>query len=120
MNKVAILPVPDASGEMTYHALSGEKQSHGRTAGKALDRLTAQLREDDAGTMVVIQHQRADAFFNEVQQRRLGELMARWRAARDSGADLSAEEQAELDSLVEEEVRAKADRTAALLDEIAR
>ena len=38
--------------------------------------------------------------------------MARWRAARDTGTTLPAEEQAELDTLVEAEVQAAIERTA--------
>jgi hypothetical protein len=60
---------------------------------------------------------RPDQYFTEEQQRRLVNLMARWRHARDSGASLSAD-QAELDLLVEEELRAAAKRATALLDEL--
>jgi Spy/CpxP family protein refolding chaperone len=58
---------------------------------------------------------RPDAYFTDAQRQRLGELMARWRTARDGGVALSAEEQAELDALIEAEVRAAADRAAGLL-----
>ncbi len=116
---VAILPVPKASGEIAYHALAGDKQSHGKTAGQALDALTTQLREDEAGTLVIVQHHRPDSYFGATKQRRLAELMTRWRAARDSGATLPAEQQAELDALIEEEVNASAMRTAALARDVA-
>jgi hypothetical protein len=46
--------------------------------------------------------------------------MERWRAARDRGATLPADEQSELEALVETELRAAADRTAALADELGR
>ncbi len=115
MTKVAILPVPTASGATSYCALAGDKQSRGKTAGEALDALTDQLQEDEAGTLVIVQHHRPDAFFGATKQRRLAELMTLWRAARDSGAALRTEEQAELDVLVEEEIEASANRTAALL-----
>ena len=61
-----------------------------------------------------------DAFFGEAKRQRLAELMARWRKLRDSQATLSAREQAELEALVEEEIRASANRTAALLPDVAR
>jgi trimethylamine:corrinoid methyltransferase-like protein len=48
----------------------------------------------------------------------LKDLMARWRAARDKGATLDATEQAELDQLIEMEVRAATERAAALLREV--
>ena len=93
---------------------------HGNTAGQALDALAAQLPEAEVGTLVIVQNMRPDRFFDVDQQRRLTELMARWRAARDAGTPLPPAEQAELDALVEEEVRASAKRTAALLHELTR
>lgn len=65
--------------------------------------------------MAVIRHHRPDAFFDETQQQRLADLMARWRTARDSGTDLPAAEQAELDALVEEELLASQKRTTDLV-----
>ena len=115
MTKVAILPVPTASGATSYCALAGDKQSQGKTAGEALDALTSQLQDDEAGTLVIVQHHRPDAFFGEAKQRRLTELMAQWRSARDSGISLRKEDQAELDALVKEELEASAKRTKALL-----
>ncbi len=119
MTRVAILPVPTPSGEMSYHALAGGKQSHGRTAGAALDALATQLEDDESDTLVVVQHQKPDAFFDEAKQRRLAELMTLWRAARDTGSSLSAENQTELDRLVETEVEASSRRTAAMLRDLA-
>src|SRR3990170_4162829 len=119
MSKVAILPVLTAAGSVAYHAAGGKKLSQGKTAGEALDALTAQLEADEAGTLVIVQGLQPDAYFSADQSRRLGELMSRWRAARDAGAALPAAEQTELDGLIEEEVRASARRTAALLDNLA-
>ena len=118
MTKVAIMPEKSAEGGMTYRAIAGTRQSVARTAGGALDALTAQLTEDEKGTLVIVQNQSADSFFTAAQQQRLAELMARWRAARDAGEKLSAVEQAELDALAEAEVRASADRSAAVLKEL--
>ncbi|MBI4640236.1 MAG: hypothetical protein HY731_06050 [Candidatus Tectomicrobia bacterium] len=120
MTKVAILSVLTATGDIAYHAIAGDKQSHGKTAGEALDALTAQLPEDEAGTLVIVQTLRPDRFFDANQQQRLAELMTRWRATRDVGATLPTAEQAELDALIEEEIRAAAKRTAALLHELTR
>ena len=64
---------------------------------------------------MIVQSFSPDRFFGAEQQARLAELMARWRRARDTGAELPAEEQAELDALIDEEIRASARRTAALL-----
>ena len=59
---------------------------------------------------------RPDRFFDARQQQRLAELMERWRAARDAGTEPPAEEQAELEALIEEEVRASGRR---FLNEVA-
>lgn len=120
MTKVAILPVPTEKGSVSYCAVAGDKQSHGKTAGEALDALTAQLSEDEAGTLVIVQSLRPDRFFNAAQQQRLAELMGRWRAARDKGETLPVDEQSELEALMQAELRATADRVAALADELRR
>ena len=56
-----------------------------------------------------------DEFSTAEQQARLFELMARWRQARDSRAPFPAEDQAELESLVADELRAAAVRAEQLL-----
>ena len=120
MIRVAILPIPTTAGDIAYHAVAGDRESHGATAGEALDALTMQLTEDEQSALVIVQSFRPDRFFDAGQQRRLTELMAQWRSARDSGTALPASAQAELETLLEAEVRASAHRTAALLDELAR
>lgn len=120
MTKVAILPIPTDKGDVSYHAVAGDKQSQGKTAGEALDALTAQLSEEETSTLVIVQSLRPDRFFNIEQQQRLAELMSRWRTARDKGETLLPDEQAELEALVEAELRASADRTAVLADELKR
>ena len=45
--------------------------------------------------------------------------MARWRSSRDEGKTLSDIDQAELENLIDSEVRAAADRAAALIQELA-
>ena len=118
MTKVAILPIPTEKGDLSYRAIAGEMQSQGRTAGEALDALTAQLSEDENSMLVIVQRLRPDRFFNEAQQQRLSELMARWRTARDKGETLPTDQQAELDLLVGAELCASTDRAAALSDEL--
>lgn len=61
MTTVAIFPIPHHQGEVSYQAVAGAQQSEGRTAGEALDALTAQLPEGSAGTLVVVQHGPAGA-----------------------------------------------------------
>jgi hypothetical protein len=113
MMTIAILPESPGS-PTSYRAVAGKVQAVGRTAGEALDALAARLGEDGGCLLAVVQYQRPDQFFTAEQQQRLHELMTRWRAARDAGGQLPPEEQAELDALVEAELRAAAARAAAL------
>jgi len=115
MTTVAILPISDANGEKSYRAIAGDKSSIGKTAGQALDALTAQLDELEFNAPLVIQSFRPDSFFSLEQQERLSELMHLWRLARDQGQALPPAQQAELDHLVEAELRAATARTAALM-----
>ncbi len=59
-----------------------------------------------------------DWFFSAFQQQRLSDLMNLWRTARDEGQTLPPEQQAELDSLVEAELKAATARTAALVQQL--
>jgi hypothetical protein len=116
MTRVAIFPSNLNGAE--YLAVAGDKKSVGKTAGQALDALAQQLSPDTAGTLVIVQSWQPDAFFSAAQQARLGELMTRWQAARDGASQLSTEEQAELESLVEVELRASELRTARVLADL--
>ncbi len=115
MTTVAILPSSDASGELLYRAVAGDRQAVGRTAGQALDRLTNQLGATEFRAVLVIQSFAADALFDATQQSRLAELMQQWRTVRDRGEALPPAQQAELDALVEAELKAAMTRTASLL-----
>lgn len=114
MTTVAILPTTDASGEKSYRAIAGDKHSVGKTAGQALDALTAQLGETEFRALLVIQSFQPDKFFSAEQQQRLSELMKLWRLAREEGQEFSPEQQAELDELVEAELKATTARTATI------
>ena len=118
MTTVAILPISNDIGEKYYRAIAGNKQSVGKTAGQALDALTAQLGETEFSALLVIQSFRPHPFFSADQQKRLSELMSLWRAARDRGQALPLEQQAELDTLVDAELRAVTARTAALMQQV--
>jgi hypothetical protein len=120
MTKIAILPIPTAQGAHSYRAIAGEKHAQGKTAGEALDALTAQLSADETSTLVVVQSLRPDCFFTAAQQQRLDALMARWRTLRDQEAALPADEQAELEALIAAELQASAARAAALADALGR
>jgi hypothetical protein len=118
MTRVTIVPLPTAAGTFAYQAVAGTKRSTGATAGEALDKLTALLPEEETSTLVILQSFRADRYFDVAKQRRLEELMSRWRSLRDVGGSLASSEQHELDALIDEEVMASAKRTAALLQEL--
>lgn len=117
MTTVAILPIYNANGEKSYRAIANNKHSIGKTAGQALDALTAQLDEIEFSKLIIIQSFCSDSFFSAEQQQRLSELMNIWRLARDQEQQLPPEQQAELDSLVEAELRAATTRTAALIQQ---
>ena len=109
MMTIAILP--EQSGN--YRAIAGSRESTGGTAGQALDALTAQLHEDETGTLVIVQNQQADRFFTRSQQKRLSALLA-LRAE----SSLSVAEDAELESLVEAELDGARERAETLLAEL--
>jgi len=120
MTKVAILPILTEQGALSYRAIAGEKHAQGKTAGEALDALTAQLSADEASTLVIVQSLRPDRFFTAAQQERLAALMDRWRTACDQGAILPADEHIELEALIAAELQASAARAAALADALGR
>ena len=120
MTSVTVLPIPTAHGGVTYCAVSNGKRSQGATAGEALDALTAQMPDTEKSTLVIVQNRHPDQFFNAEQQHRLAELMARWRAYRDEGKPLPIEEEAELDALVDADLRGAAARAAAMVAELKR
>jgi hypothetical protein len=68
MTTVAILPISNVNSEKSYRAIAGDKRSVGKTAGQALDTLTAQLGEMEFSTLLVIQNFRPDSFFSAEQQ----------------------------------------------------
>jgi len=109
MTTITILPETTDN----YRAVAGDKESTGRTAGEALDALTSQLAEEESGTLVIVQNRKADRFFNAAQQKRLTALMQ----LRKSGS-LTAEEEQELENLVEAELGGARRRTEALLNEL--
>ena len=113
MTTVTILPTETDTGVRVYDAVSGARVASGKTAGAALDALTEEYPELDSGSLVVVQRFRPDEHFGAEQRRRLEELMRRWRAARDSGSALSADEAAELGSLIDEELTASGQRAEA-------
>ena len=117
MTSVTIVPVAVEDGGTIYRAISGQHRSTGTTAGEALDALRAQLTSGERGTLVVVQDRKPDLLFPAESQERLRELMAEWRATRDSGASFDAARQSELEALVDAELVAAACRSAAASQE---
>ena len=120
MTKIAILPLSTENDHTVYQAVAGEKQSQGFTPGEALDALSTQLTDSEAGTLIIVQNFRPDRFFTAAQQQRLADLMAHWRSLRDRGEAFPPDEQAELDALVGAELNASAERAAAMASDIGR
>jgi hypothetical protein len=113
MSTVSIIQEKSEQSSSRFRALSGTRQSVGRTPGEALDALNAELGESSGGSIVLVQQFGGDSYFSEEQNARLEALLAQ----RDNLTDL---ERVELESLVREEVRASAKRTEALADALGR
>jgi hypothetical protein len=118
MTRIAILQESTGTDSKSYRAVAGEKESVGKTPGEALDSLTNLLDENEAGTLVIVQHLGPDRFFGAQQQNRLGVLMERWRDARNADKELSPDERAELEALVNAETEAARLRAEAALAEL--
>lgn len=118
MTTISILPEPVTESGTKFRAISGNQQSLGKTPGEALDSITAQLNDQESGTLIVVQKMRPDRFFSEAQQLRLAELMVRWRAARESGATLPTDEAEQLDLLVSAELEATRQRSLLLYNDL--
>lgn len=116
MTAISILRNELPSGETRFHAVAQGKQAFGNTLGEAIDGLTPQL-DNAPPRLIVIQSLHPDEFFTAMQQQRLQELMAKWRSARDEGTNISAEENAELEALIDTELEASGMRAVALLRE---
>jgi hypothetical protein len=92
----------------------------GHTAGEALDLLTRHLGAAGDDLVVIIQRQRADAYFSETQRQRLETLTERRQRWLEGGDELTADELQELDDLVAAELLASADRAADIATELGR
>ena len=110
---ITIISETTATNEILWRAATDGKDAVGKTAGEALDSLTTQLGRQQNGMFLVYEQWQPDEFFTAAQQQRLSELMARWRAAQDSGKKLPELEQAELEALVDAQLEGSAKRAAA-------
>lgn len=113
MTQIAIVPIASETGDIRYRAIAGERESDGRTAGEALDALTAQLSPGSQSLTLMVSTVAADTFFPVEKQLRLNQLMEDWRAARERHEELPHAMQQSLEQLVEEELLASTQRAAA-------
>jgi hypothetical protein len=101
-----------------YRAVSGEKESFGKTVGEAIDAIADELEFTGTNAVVYLQDFRPDEFFTQAQQRRLGALMKKWRSARDKGLTLDPHDQAELEKLIEIELEGSGRRAQKLAEQL--
>lgn len=108
-----------ANTQALYRAVAqpGNRQATGRTAGEALDALTALFSEADAGLLFIAPSAQPDVYFDAAQIERLQELTQR---AQSSPASLTPEEEAERHKLIKAELLASAQRIGDLADALGR
>ncbi len=119
MTRVALFRENAGAEEMAFRAVTVRNQAMGRRAGEALDALSSQLPDEESDTLIIVRNLVPDRFFTAEQRRRLAQLMANWRSARDAGRSLSPDEQSELEQLIDAELRAATERAAAMSHELA-
>lgn len=118
MTTIQILQEQLQQGKLRYQAIDGRYRATGATPGAALDALENRLPAD-TGTVVILQKFKPDSYFDEQQQARLADLMERLQASRVEGLDLAPPEMAELEALVEQELRATTWRTQEIHEQTA-
>jgi hypothetical protein len=119
MTRIAVFQQSGDAGSMQYRAVSGRNQAMGRTAGEALDALTAQFSSVEGNTLVIVRNMTPDGFFSAAQCQRLEELISRRREALARKASLSTDEESELEQLLDAEIRAATERAVALRRDLA-
>lgn len=63
MTTIQIIPEVVPPGSISYRAVSGTRESVGRTPGEALDAITGLLTEEESGTLVIVPNLRAIASY---------------------------------------------------------
>ncbi len=118
MTTISILGIPDDAGILSYEAVCGDRSGSGKTPGEALDAVASQLCELKSNTLVVLQNNIPDTFFDEQQRNRLAELMDLWRHAKENDEELPKELLAELEGLAQAEVWAAGERAKSMADSL--
>jgi hypothetical protein len=85
MTKITIIPEKPGAPDSKFRATARERESFGKTPGAALDALTKQLSDEEAGTLIVIVNQRDTSHAAPS----LADLFADWKA--EDGTDDPAE-----------------------------
>lgn len=98
-----VLVLPNNNGK-TFRAVSGEKESFGKTVGEAVDALTTQLENGNDEMLYIVQRWSPDEFFTAEQQKRLSELMQKLHEVQDRNEKLLPEEREELEKLIQAEL----------------
>ena len=132
MTTIEIIKEQSSPGTVVYRAVHDKLQAVGKTPGQALDALeslasrssrfvgayfTDEQKEEEEGTLVIVQRFRPDRFFNSSQQIRLRKLMDKFHNAVKEGESLLPEEMAELEALVNSEYQGAAERATVVLAE---
>ena len=116
MKTVVVLPNNQNSNH--FRAISDQKESFGKTIGEALDSMTEELELKNRNAVVLLQDFAPDEFFTETQEKRMAELMQKWRVARDEGGMFPKEEQTELEKLIEAELEGSARRIEKIANQL--
>jgi hypothetical protein len=118
MKTISIKTMTTTDGERLYQASLGIQSSTGRTAGEALDDLTAKMENQEINGFLFLQVNEPDQFFTAPQQERLAELKSLWQVARDQGNTLPIEQQTELDDLMVLEMDAVIGRSKEMMNQL--
>jgi hypothetical protein len=119
MKTISIKTVTTTDGKRLYQVSLGTQSSTGKTAGEALDDLTAKMENQEINGFLFLQVNEPDQFFTAPQQEKSAELKSLWQVARDQGNTLPIEQQAKLDDLMVLEMDAVIDRSIEGNDESA-
>ena len=114
MSTISVFPDETNAATRMYRATSGDREAVGLTVGDAVNGLADQNGSFQETTLVIVQPMKPDRFFTADQISRLQKLMTKWRAALNQGAALPADEQSELNGLVQAELEGMIERTKSL------
>lgn len=116
MTRVAVTFEPSDPNSMSFRAVAGRDQAMGHTPGEALDALASRLSPEETETLVIVRSLTPDRFFTAEQRRRLEQLTN----ARHEAGKWTDEQQAQLELLIDAEIRASTERAEALASDLMR